>query len=108
MKLDKDSWNLIDLGTERIYEILKTESFSLAYAEIHESKLHKHRRATEIYIVVEGNGTLFLGDEQIEISKGDVVKIPPNTPHKVTSDGWVKIFVLSYPPWSEDDHEVLE
>ncbi len=98
----------VNLGTEKIYEILRNPNFSLAFAEIRESKLHLHRRSTELYMICDGEGVLFLGKSKIRIRKGDVIKIPPNTPHKVVSEGWVKLFVVSYPPWNENDHILLE
>jgi len=100
--------NLIDLGTEKIYDILKNPNFSLAFAEIRESKLHLHRRSTELYLVCDGEGVLFLGDSKIRIRKGDVIEIPPKTPHKVVSKGWVRLFVVSHPPWNKSDHILLE
>jgi len=97
---------IIDLKTEKIYEILKTPNFGLAYAEIKESKLHLHRRTTELYLVCNGEGVLFLGNSKMKISGGDVIKIPPNTPHKVK--GNVRLFVISFPPWNKEDHILLE
>ncbi len=96
----------LNFGTEKIYEILKNSKFSLAFAEIRESKLHLHKRATELYLVCDGEGVLFLGSSKIRIRKGDVVRIPPNTPHKVM--GKIRLFVISHPPWNENDHVLLE
>ncbi len=91
---------------ERIEELVREGKFSLALAEIRESKLHVHRRLTEFYLVFDGEGVLFLGDKRIGLRKGDVIRIPPNVPHKVV--GRVKIFVISVPPWKSEDHILLE
>ncbi len=110
MRVRNIEWkkNLIDLETEKIYEIMKNEYFGLAYAEIKESKLHRHLRTTEVYIVDKGEGILIYGEQKIPLSEGDVVEIKTNIPHKVISENWIKVYVISSPPWSENDHEILE
>ena len=49
-------------------------------------KLHKHPYE-EIFIVQEGDVLFTMGDEQIEAGPGDIVIVPPNTPHKFLSRG---------------------
>ncbi len=97
---------ILDNERERIHEILRDGRFSLAIAEIRESKLHVHRRSMEFYLVCDGEGVLFLGSTKVRLRKGDIVRIPPNTPHKVV--GKVRLFVISVPPWNEKDHILLE
>ena len=44
---------------------------------------HKHRR--EIWVVVDGQGKLILGDESKDVNRGEVINIPKNTKHKITA-----------------------
>jgi mannose-6-phosphate isomerase-like protein (cupin superfamily) len=49
-------------------------------------RLHRHPY-DETWIVEEGNLTFQSGEEQIKAGPGDIVIVPPNTPHKFTNDG---------------------
>ena len=49
-------------------------------------KLHSHPYA-EILIIQEGNGRFTLGDKIIEASGGQIIIVPPNTPHKFNNTG---------------------
>lgn len=39
--------------------------------------VHAHKQNEEVYIVLEGNGKLFIDGEEIEIKKDDIFKIDP-------------------------------
>lgn len=47
-------------------------------------ELHAHP-ADEIYIVYSGKGTVTVGDETLGIGPGDVIEIPPDMLHTMTS-----------------------
>ena len=49
-------------------------------------RLHKHPY-DETWVVNEGNLTFQAGDEQLDAGPGDIVIVPPDTPHKFTNDG---------------------
>jgi quercetin dioxygenase-like cupin family protein len=49
-------------------------------------RLHRHPY-DETWVVVEGNLTFQAGDERFAARVGDIVIVPPNTPHKFTNDG---------------------
>ncbi len=44
---------------------------------------HYHTDFEEIYYVLSGYGTMIIGDEKQEISRGDVVYIPANAIHSL-------------------------
>ena len=48
--------------------------------------LHTHPYV-ETVIVLEGTGTLWVGDEQREVKAGDIAVVPPNTPHRFVNSG---------------------
>ena len=50
--------------------------------EIHDAKLHYHERTDEIYYVIDGQGTMVLDDEEIELHRGVVVYVPRGVKHK--------------------------
>ncbi|GBC75566.1 Oxalate decarboxylase OxdD [archaeon HR06] len=48
---------------------------------------HFHPQSEEIYFVIKGEGTVFLGEERkpMKIKEGQVIYIPAKTPHCVTN-----------------------
>jgi mannose-6-phosphate isomerase-like protein (cupin superfamily) len=52
------------------------------HVEIQDAKLHYHERTDEVYYIIDGEGTMVLDDEQIELHKGVVVYVPRGVKHK--------------------------
>ena len=52
------------------------------HVEIHDAKLHYHERTDEFYYVIDGQGTMQLDDEVIELHKGVVVYVQRGVKHK--------------------------
>ncbi len=52
---------------------------------------HYHPDFEEIYYVLSGYGIMTIGDEQKEISRGDVVFIPSVSPHALMNTGNVPL-----------------
>jgi quercetin dioxygenase-like cupin family protein len=52
----------------------------------HGPRLHKHPY-DETWVVNDGNLTFQAGEEQFQAGPGDIVIVPPNTPHKFTNNG---------------------
>jgi mannose-6-phosphate isomerase-like protein (cupin superfamily) len=52
------------------------------HVEIQDAKLHYHERTDEIYYVIDGEGTMVLDGEVIELRKGVVVYVPRGVRHK--------------------------
>ena len=42
---------------------------------------HMHPNTNEIQFILEGTGTIWLGDKQVKVKPGDLVVIPKGTPH---------------------------
>lgn len=61
------------------------------HVEIENAKLHYHARTDEFYYVIDGQGTMQLDDEQIELHRGVVVYVPRGVKHKA----WGKLTVLT-------------
>lgn len=49
-------------------------------------RLHRHPY-DETWVVVDGQLTFQSGDELLAAGPGDIVVVPPDTPHKFTNDG---------------------
>ncbi|TCC35285.1 cupin domain-containing protein [Kribbella capetownensis] len=52
----------------------------------HGPRLHRHPY-DETWVVIEGNLTFYLADDQLEIMAGDIVIAPPGIPHKFINQG---------------------
>lgn len=52
---------------------------------------HYHTGVEEIYYVLSGYGLMTIGEEQKEISRGDVVYIPPLAPHTLVNTAEVPL-----------------
>jgi mannose-6-phosphate isomerase-like protein (cupin superfamily) len=48
--------------------------------------LHRHAYE-EVFIVQEGRATFTAGDEEREVRAGEVVVVPPDTPHRFVNSG---------------------
>lgn len=66
---------------------------------------HYHADAHEIQYIVEGSGSFWLGDKEVEVKPGDLIIIPKGTVHagsKATS-GRFKAISIKMPPQRPDD-----
>ncbi|HET8679777.1 MAG TPA: dimethylsulfonioproprionate lyase family protein [bacterium] len=71
-----------------------------------------HHSNEEIYVILQGEGQMTVGDETFPVSAGSAVYLPPNIPHELHNTGegnLVTIFV--YAPatvvshWAEEANE---
>jgi mannose-6-phosphate isomerase-like protein (cupin superfamily) len=56
------------------------------HVKIRNAKLHYHERTDEFYYVIDGQGTMILDDEEIELHRGVVVYVPRGVRHKAIGD----------------------
>src|SRR5262249_31766300 len=52
------------------------------YGEIDHAKLHYHAHTDEVYYVIDGQGTMVLDEDTIELHRGVVVYVPRGVKHK--------------------------
>ena len=63
-------------------------------------QLHMHPYA-EVFLVELGEATFTAGDEQIVVSAGQVVVVPPETPHRFENTGSATLRVVTFHPSPE-------
>jgi mannose-6-phosphate isomerase-like protein (cupin superfamily) len=70
---------------------------------------HMHANANEIQYVLEGTGTIWLGDKEVRVKPGDLVIIPKGTAHGGTKpDGrTLKAIAIKTPPQAPTDTVML-
>jgi mannose-6-phosphate isomerase-like protein (cupin superfamily) len=69
--------------------------------DIDGAREHYHKRATELYYVVEGEGSIVLDGVEQPIHQGSLVHIPPGVLHG--AKGRMKVLVVGIPDISDDD-----
>ena len=69
--------------------------------DIDGAREHYHKRGTEIYYVLEGQGAIRLDGVAHPIRKGTLVHIPPGVVHGAV--GRMRILVLGIPDIDDDD-----
>ena len=69
--------------------------------DIDGAREHYHKRSTELYYVLEGEGTVRLDGVEHPVRKGSMVHIPPGVVHGAT--GRVRVLVVGIPDIAEDD-----
>jgi mannose-6-phosphate isomerase-like protein (cupin superfamily) len=70
--------------------------------DIDSATLHYHKRATELYYVLEGSGVVSLDGAEHEVRKGSLVHIPPGVVHGAR--GKMRVLVVGIPDIAEDDY----
>jgi len=87
------------------YRLLSREDRNLAAwahaVDIDGAKPHYHRRSTEIYYVLQGDGALILDGVEHALSPGSIAHIPPGVVHGAV--GRMRVLVVGIPDIAEDD-----
>ena len=66
-----------------------------------DSRVHYHKRMTEIYYIMEGTGHLELDDEKLPVKPQDVIMIQPGCRHRAV--GKMKIINVAIPAFDPSD-----
>ena len=79
--------NALPSGNLKGAEHGATISVILDHSELGQGpRLHKHPY-DETWVINNGNLTFHAGDQQLDAGPGDIVIVPPDTPHKFTNNG---------------------
>jgi mannose-6-phosphate isomerase-like protein (cupin superfamily) len=70
--------------------------------DIDGAKPHYHKRSTELYYVLEGEGTVLLNGDEYPVKKGSIVHIPPGVIHGAR--GRMRVLVVGIPDIADDDY----
>jgi quercetin dioxygenase-like cupin family protein len=55
---------------------------------------HAHEFQCRFYLVLEGNGRVWVGDEQKEVEKGMVIWVPSGHTHRILNTGTERMVML--------------
>lgn len=88
------------------YRLISREdqAFAAAWAhavDIDGAKLHYHKESTELYYVLEGEGSVMLDGAEHPVHKGSLIQIPPGVVHGAR--GRMRVLVVGIPHMRDDD-----
>jgi mannose-6-phosphate isomerase-like protein (cupin superfamily) len=69
--------------------------------DIDGAREHYHRRSTELYYVLDGEGVVLLNGESHPVHRGTLVHIPPGVVHGAR--GRMRVLVIGVPDIADDD-----
>ncbi|MGC9327075.1 MAG: cupin domain-containing protein [Candidatus Hinthialibacter sp.] len=93
-------------SSTRIITSQDTPTAGFHITHIQDSKKHFHKKTTEIYYILEGNGFLEIGGDTIELKPGTTILIHPNTPHRGYGD--FKTIVVPIPAFDPEDEFLVD
>lgn len=66
---------------------------------------HQHPNTNEFQYILEGSGTTWLGDKEVQVKAGDLLIIPKGTTHggTKTNGAPLKAIAIKTPPQAPDD-----
>ena len=107
-ELEGDSYRPAAAGGMRNKMLVSADGMTIAIQDGSPPK-HLHANAHEIQYILEGTGTIWLGDKEVTVKPGDLVIIPKGTPHGGTKpDGrTIKAIAIKTPPQAPDDTKML-
>jgi len=105
IKMDKSTTNVQSIP-------LYSDDYASAFIVFVKKQVPKHIHAehTEIVVVLEGKGEMFLGHEIFTVRKGDQIIIPAMTAHAVItrSKKPLKVLSIQSPRFEGEDRIILE
>lgn len=80
---------------KRISENLVSEKGALRILGVWDTKMtngstmkpHHHTDVEELFYILEGSGTIIIGDEEMKVVQGDLIYIPPKQIHTISHRG---------------------
>lgn len=87
--------------------------YSIAHARLSPGSAslpHTLLKSSEVYFILQGYGTMHVGDEQEEIKSGQLVYIPPGKIQHIENSGTQELVFLAIvdPMWSQSDEMLGE
>jgi quercetin dioxygenase-like cupin family protein len=107
-ELEGDALSPVNAGGMRNKTFVSVDGATISIQDGSPPK-HLHANANEIQYILEGKGTIWLGDKEVQVKPGDLVIIPKGTPHGGTKpDGrTIKAIAIKTPPQAPDDTKLL-
>ena len=87
-------------------------NYSIAHAKVKPGETtHLHKlKSAEVYYILEGEGEIFIDDEQAKVAANQAIYIPPKANQKIKNTGQTDLVFLCIvdPAWRPEDEEVIK
>jgi mannose-6-phosphate isomerase-like protein (cupin superfamily) len=96
--MDTKTHGDIDAEVDPKFQCLKSITY-VSLAKLQPSlsyEPHDHQDHEEIYYIINGSGTIKIGDKTARFRDGDVIYIPDKTSHSITNDGSKMVEFLAF------------
>lgn len=104
---------IMNQGGEKIQEVLGVNAGNVYSHSIAEITIppggtavpHYHKNTEETYLILSGNATLEIQEEQLSLTAGDTVLIEPNEIHQIKNNGKDNLVFIAVcvPAWQPED-----
>lgn len=73
------------------------------------SEIHRHNKAETVIYILEGTGTIRVGENDVDVKPGDRIYIPKGTFHGVsTNENGLKFISIQMPPILDKSRDHLD
>lgn len=91
---------------------MPNEELGISYQILHGRCPVKGRylntKVHEIYFIISGSATFFLGSKKFTIGKNDIIIVKPNTPHHLENVKNLKFITITRPNWYPEQYKLIE
>lgn len=84
-----------------VYPELNDVGVVVAETETGHNQEFYDKASTFHYVVLDGAGSFFLDDEEVQVAKGDLISIEPGT--RIYYKGKMRILLLTNPAWRAEN-----
>lgn len=105
---DQDEWRSVCGFRRDLVQGREDLGVSFHYLRIFDSRKHRHHRAMEFCVGIQGKGSIVLEDVRTPIGKGDVVVVPPGTWHTYQTDpaDQLHLMIIVNPGIRPEEHDI--
>ncbi len=79
-----------DNETYKVYDLSELKHLNVSLTELEPKKStagHSHNDADEVYVFIDGEGVMEVGEKTLAVKAGDIVLVPAGDFHKVHNQG---------------------
>ena len=76
--------------TYKVYDLSQLQNLNVSLTELYPQKStsgHSHKEADEVYIFIDGVGTMEIGNRTENVKGGDLILVPQGDFHRVRNEG---------------------
>lgn len=91
-----------------IWDYLINKEVGVSYQELHmrgpQTGRYLNKECHEIYFILEGTATFYVGDDTHQVAAKDIVVVEPNTAHYIETTS-LRYVTITRPDWYEAQYE---